>query len=272
MSQSVPPPAPPIAAAPEPPPLQAAGYSHAGQSRDENEDALGLWPELPLFMVADGMGGRAAGEIAAHVAVDAMASFFAGHIHPLGEPWPFPFDARYTANVNRLRVGVKVANQRIREEAQRDPAWNRMAATFAAATFDSAQITVAHVGDVRAYRLRQNTLARLTRDHSVLEEMRAARPNMTAEEMAAIAPRNVVTRALGTREAVEPTVYVNTFAPDDIYLLCSDGLWGAVPEARMLDVMTSTSDLEQACQLLIDAGNEAGGPDNLTAVLIRVGA
>lgn len=272
MSQTVPPPSSPIIAAPEPPPLQAAGYSHAGLARDDNEDALGLWPELPLFMVADGMGGRAAGEIAAHLAIDAMADFFARHIHPLGEPWPFPFDERYTANVNRLRVGVKVANQRIRQEAQRDPAWHRMAATLGALTLDSAQITVAHVGDVRAYRLRQGTLARLTRDHSILEEMRAARPNMTAQEIAAIAPRNVVTRALGTRETVEPTVYVNTHAAGDIYVLCSDGVWGSVTEARMRDVLMSTNDLEQACQLLIDAGNEAGGPDNLTAVVIRVGS
>jgi protein phosphatase len=223
-------------------------------------------------MVADGMGGRAAGEAAAHLAVEALAEFLATHIHPWDESGPFPFDTRYANNVNRLRAGVKAANQRIREESARDPSRHRMAATLAAMTFDGAQITVAHVGDVRAYRLRQNTLARLTRDHSVLEEVRAARPHMTPEEVAAIAPRNVVTRALGTRETVEPTVYVNAYAPGDIYLLCSDGVWGTVPEARILEVVTSTNDLEQACQLLIDAGNEAGGPDNLTAVLIRVGS
>jgi protein phosphatase len=146
-----------------------------------------------------------------------------------------------------------------------------MGSTLAALALDSIHITVAHVGDVRAYRLRGGTLARLTRDHSVLEEMRAAKPNMTPEELAAIAPRNVVTRALGTREDVEPTVYVNTHAPDDLYLLCSDGLWGCVPEARLAEVVQSTGDLEQACQLLVDAANEAGAPDNVTAVLVRVG-
>src|SRR5207249_10861485 len=111
---------------------------------------------------------------------------------------------------------------------------HRMGATVAALAIGQTQLVAAHVGDVRVYRLRGRALARLTRDHSVLEEMRAARPDLGADEIAAIAPRNVVTKATGSKDELEPTVYVNTFAPGDLYLLCSDGLWGSVDDDRIV--------------------------------------
>jgi protein phosphatase len=119
--------------------------------------------------------------------------------------------------------------------------------------------------------MRDGELKRLTRDHSIAEEMRAARPEMTDAELAGFAHRNVVMRSLGSKEELEPDVYVNKVAPGDVYLLCTDGLWGSVPDDKIAAIMKSTADIEAVCQLLIDAANEAGGPDNITALLVRLG-
>jgi serine/threonine protein phosphatase PrpC len=146
-----------------------------------------------------------------------------------------------------------------------------MGSTVVALAVGDAQLTIAHAGDSRAYRVRDGEIKRLTRDHSVLEEMLVARPDMSAEEIDAFAHRNVVTKSLGSKEEVEPTLYVNTLALGDRYLLCSDGLWSVVPDATIEAIVRDNDDIEAACQLLIDAANEAGGPDNISAVLVRVG-
>lgn len=250
--------------------VEACGYTHPGHQRPDNEDAFVVLPQERLYAVADGMGGRNAGDVAAHLAIDALLEFFRAQRAAPRQPWPYPLDKNVSLGANLLRVGIKVANQKIREAAAADPTLFRMGATLAALAVGETQLVVAHVGDVRVYRWRQGTLARLTRDHSLVEEMRAARPTMSDSDMAAIAPRNVVTKALGTKEEVEPTVYVNSFAPGDIYLLCSDGLWSGMDEQQMSAIIASTPDLEQACQSLIDTSNAAGGPDNLTAVLVRI--
>src|SRR5262249_38709279 len=148
---------------------------------------------------------------------------------------------------------------------------NRMGTTIVALAVGDAQVTVAHAGDSRCYRLRGGELKRLTRDHSIVEEMISARPEMTEAEIAAFAHRNVVTRSLGSKEEVDPTMLVEALQEGDLFLVCSDGLWGSVPDEKMKAIIHSTPDVDAACQLLIDAANEAGGPDNITAVLVRVG-
>jgi protein phosphatase len=250
--------------------LQAVAASHAGQVRESNEDVYGIFPEERLFVVADGMGGRAAGEVAAQLAVDALEAFCRENRGSAPESWPFPLDPRYSRPVNLLRVGLKVANQRIREEARKDPQWYRMGATIAALTFDEDNLVAAHAGDVRVYRIRGGTASRLTRDHSVAEELKSARPAISARDMAALGNRNVITRALGNKPDVEPTVYINAYASEDLYLLCSDGLWDCLPDDRITDIVLETEDLESACHALIEAANAAGAPDNVTALLIRV--
>src|SRR5205823_14556545 len=128
-----------------------------------------------------------------------------------------------------------------------------------------------HTGDSPAYRIRTGQIHRMTRDHSIMEEMLAARPDMSPEEIATFSHRNVVTKCLGSKDDVEPTVSTDTLEPGDLYLLCSDGLWGMVKDARISEIACSTPDLEAACQLLLDEANHAGGPDNISAVLVRVG-
>jgi protein phosphatase len=250
--------------------LEAAASSHAGQVREHNEDVFGLYLDQRLFVVADGMGGRAAGEIAARIAVDALEAFYRENRASPAEGWPFPLDARYSRVVNLLRVGLKVANRQIRQEAQKDPAWYRMGATIAALAFEDDQLVAAHAGDVRVYRIRQGAISRLTRDHSVAEELRLAQAALSPENLAALGNRNVITRALGSKPEVEPTVYVNAFADGDVYLLCSDGVWNCLPDEQIAAIVLGQTDLETACHALIEHGNQAGAPDNLTALLVRV--
>jgi len=250
--------------------LNAAGLTHQGNVRQNNEDAFGLRRDLGLFVVADGMGGRAAGDVAARITIDELEKFFIHRITNERDPWPFPMSQQASLGANILNVGLKVANSSIRSAAMRDPELNRMASTAVALAIGQTQLCVAHVGDARAYRVRAGKLTRLTRDHSIVEEMKAAKPDISEAALAAMAPKNVVTRALGSKDEVEPTVYQNTFTRHDVYLLCSDGLWGEVADTAIEEILNNHHDLEQACQLLVDAANNAGGKDNVTIVLLRV--
>ena len=250
--------------------LEAGASSHAGQVREVNEDVYGIFLEERLFVVADGMGGRSAGEVAARIAVDALEAFCLEHRTSAPETWPFPMDMRFSRQVNLLRVGLKVANKRIREESRRDPAWYRMGATIAALSLDEEHLVAAHAGDVRIYRIRNGVTSRLTRDHSIIEEMKCARPAIPQEEIVALVNRNVITRALGNKPEVEPTVYLNSYAAGDLYLLCSDGLWECVPDDQVTSIILLQPDVESACYALIDAANAAGAPDNVTALVVRV--
>jgi protein phosphatase len=252
-------------------PLTACGFSHAGRQREENEDAFGSFLDERLFIVADGMGGHNAGEVASVMAVDALETFFRSYHADPRQPWPHQVDSDLSLGANLLRVGVKVANDKIRAAAKQDRAKNRMGTTIVALAVGDAQITVAHAGDSRCYRLRGGEIKRLTRDHSIVEEMIAARPEMTEAEIAAFAHRNVVTKSLGSKEQVDPTMLVDPLQEGDLYLVCSDGLWGSVPDEKIKGIISATPDIDAACQLLIDAANEAGGPDNITALLVRVG-
>ena len=251
--------------------LSACGYTHAGQKRSSNEDAIGNYVEDRLFIVADGVGGHSAGDVAAATAVEALATFFRSFHADPRQSWPYPVDRAMSLGANLLRIGVKVANDKVRAAAAGDRSRARMASTIVAMAIGDAQLTVAHTGDSRAYRIRDGRIQRLTRDHSILEEMLAARPDLSADEIATFSHRNVVTKCLGSKEEVEPTVSIDALEPGDLYLLCSDGLWGMVKDEKLAEIAGSTTDLEAACQLLLDAANQAGGPDNISAVLVRVG-
>lgn len=250
--------------------LVSAALSHPGCHREVNEDAFVTDPELGLFMVADGMGGLNAGDVASRRVVDELQAFFRHRVWNERDPWPHPISKQASLGANILNVGLKVANASLRAASMTSPELRRMGATAVALAIGQTQLCVAHVGDARGYRLRAGTLSRLTRDHSVIEEMRAAKPDMSDEALAAIASRNVVTKALGVKDEVEPTVFQNAFATGDLYLLCSDGLWGELPDATIETVLVNAPDLQQACQRLVDAANASGGRDNITVVLLRV--
>jgi protein phosphatase len=145
-----------------------------------------------------------------------------------------------------------------------------MGATIAALTFDEEHLVAAHAGDVRIYRIRKGSASRLTRDHSIVEELKLARPGISPQDLEALGNRNVITRALGSKPELEPTVYLNSHADGDLYLLCSDGLWSCLTDDHMTAIVLGHEDLESACHALLDAANQAGAPDNLTALLVSV--
>jgi PPM family protein phosphatase len=248
--------------------VSAHGLTHVGKQRQHNEDAFLVESDARLFLVADGMGGHAAGEIASRIAVDSISEFIL-HTKEDDGTWPHAYDEHFTRTTNRLMAAVRLANTRVLEAMRKDARLRGMGTTVVACMADDERMSVAHVGDSRAYLIREGQLSRITNDHSwVFEQVQAG---MLTEAEAEKHPlRNVITRALGGALQVTPDASEIASKPGDIVLLCSDGLTGMVPEPELLRVVTeNSSDLSKACQQLIDAANERGGLDNITAVLVK---
>lgn len=248
--------------------VKAFGLTHVGRQRQHNEDAFLVSDDGKLFIVADGMGGHAAGEIASRIAVESVTEFIL-HTKEDDGTWPHSYDEQFTRSTNRLLAALRLANTRVVEAMRKDVRLRGMGTTIVAGMADGETVSFAHVGDSRAYMVREGRLSRLTNDHSwVFEQVQAG---MITEAEAEKHPlRNVITRALGGALQVVPDAREVEARSGDVYLLCSDGLTGMVPEDDILKLVNDNSDLEQACQQLIDAANANGGSDNITTVLIRV--
>jgi serine/threonine protein phosphatase PrpC len=227
-------------------------HSDTGRQRRANEDSY--MARSPVFVVADGMGGAQAGEVASRVAVEAFER---------------GLDDGGASAEQLLAERVREANARIHEMSQAEQDRAGMGTTITAAHVGEHEVAIAHVGDSRAYRLRGDALERLTEDHSLVEEMRR-RGQLTAQEADEHPQRSIITRALGP----EPEVAVDTHswrgAAGDVYLLCSDGLTSMVPEAQVEALLRESPTLGDAGRALIDAANAAGGRDNITVVLFRL--
>ena len=247
--------------------VQAAGLTHVGKQRQHNEDSYLVAGDARLFLVADGMGGHAAGEIASRIAVDSISEFIL-HTKEDDGTWPHAYDEHYKRVTNRLVAAVRMANTRVLEAMRKDARLRGMGTTVVACLADEKTMSVAHVGDSRAYLIREGQLSRITNDHSwVFEQVQAG---MLTEAEAEKHPlRNVITRALGGALQVAPDASEIEIRSGDVYLLCSDGLTGMVPEEEILRVVTSAENLDAACEQLIEAANARGGLDNITAVLVK---
>ncbi|XYH96527.1 PP2C family protein-serine/threonine phosphatase [Sorangium sp. So ce1128] len=252
--------------------IEAAAQSHVGRRRRHNEDCFAALPYLGLFMVADGLGGNAAGEVASRMAIEVVKSCFEEE-DTLEDTWPYGAARPHHRDEVRLVLSVRRANRAIYEASRQQDAMRGMATTFAGVLLAPGAAYIAHVGDSRVYRMRAGTLERLTRDHTLREELLRERDGDGAlEVIEALSDRaNAVTRALGCDESVAIESRVEPTLPGDLFLVCSDGLWGPVPEGRIAGVLGTHHDLSLAAGLLIDLANERGGPDNVTCVLARVG-
>ena len=247
--------------------VKAYGLTHVGRQRQHNEDNFLVEDDAHLFLVADGMGGHAAGEIASRIAVDSIIEFIL-HTKEDDGTWPHAYDEHYKRSTNRLMAAVRMANTRVLEAMRKDARLRGMGTTVVACLADEDTMSVAHVGDSRAYLIRDKNISRITNDHSwVFEQVQAG---MLTEAEAEKHPlRNVITRALGGALQVSPDASEIECKPGDVYLLCSDGLTGMVPEEEILRVVTESENVEKACQQLIDEANERGGLDNITAILVK---
>jgi PPM family protein phosphatase len=233
--------------------VERSSDSDPGLKRTTNQDRV--FGEAPLFVVADGMGGHKGGEVAAALAIEAFREL-AGLSSESD-----PSDA--------LRSLVAEANRRIFTRGNEEPDYHGMGTTVIAALVHDDCVTTAHVGDSRAYRLRDGRLEQLTDDHSLVAEL-VRLGAVTPEEAEHHPQRSVVSRALGTKEEVEPDLKTHTAEDGDIYILCSDGLSKMLTESELQDIIAAGSTLDATAEKLIAAANERGGDDNITVCLFRV--
>ncbi|HEX8825276.1 MAG TPA: Stp1/IreP family PP2C-type Ser/Thr phosphatase [Archangium sp.] len=248
--------------------IEVAGYTHVGMKRNHNEDNYLILPDEHLCCVADGMGGHASGEIASKIAVDELAEFFRMTSSDQEATWPFKMDKTRNYDENRLATGIKLANKSIFDKACSDLKFKGMGTTIVSLHFTNNMAYVAHVGDSRVYYFRQGVLYQVTEDHSLLNDYLKAK-KLTQEEIENFPHKNVIVRALGMKDTVQVDVTRVEAQEGDVFLLCSDGLSGMVPDPQMQELLGRTSELEKACSQLIDAANAAGGNDNVTCVLAR---
>lgn len=249
--------------------LTAFGLTDVGRKRKHNEDAYLLDAERGLFVVADGMGGHAAGEVASRLTVESIQEFIAGTEDDHDNTWPFGYNNRYSVDGNRLSTAVERANEKVMRAVVNRPELKGMGTTVVAALFDEKRATLVHVGDSRAYLYRDSELRRLTDDHSWVQEQVNA--GILSEEEARSHPlKNVVTRALGGGAHVAVDLIEIPVGDGDRFLLCSDGLTGMVSDEEITAALASTRSLEQIVRGLVDLANERGGVDNITAITVEV--
>ncbi len=241
--------------------IEQGAATDVGRIRDRNEDGWIAIPGVGLFAVADGMGGHAAGEVASRLALETLSERLSGGP---------PADRETVADA--LREAVVAAGRRIREEATRDPNRAGMGTTVTALQLlAGGDAVLAHVGDSRAYLFRAGTLRRLTRDHTWVQEQ-VERGQLT-EEGARIHPAaSMLTRAVGTEETVRADIVDCHWRPGDVFLLCSDGLTGPVSEPEIEAVLAAGSNPGEEARALVDLALRRGGPDNVTAVVVRPAA
>jgi len=230
---------------------ETVAKTDTGLQRRDNEDSA--YARAPVFVVADGMGGAQAGEVASQIAVEA----FEQGLPEDGSP------------EERLAIRAREANRRIHELSQTQSERAGMGTTLTAAYLDGDDLAIAHVGDSRAYLFRDDALTRLTQDHSLVDEL-VRRGKLTEEQAAEHPQRSIITRALGPEPQVEVDTWTYPLREGDVILLCSDGLTSMVSEELVATVLARSESLEAAAQGLIDEANGAGGRDNITVVMFRL--
>ena len=240
-----------------------------GRKRKGNEDSLFVNPDQHLFVVADGMGGHAAGEIASKIAVDAINEFVLLTGGDEEITWPFGLDENMSYDGNRLKTAIRYANRKVLEATKEKSEYEGMATTVAAVLVDGDTANLGHVGDSRVYLVRDGKISQLTADHSWVNEQ--IQSGVISADQARTHPlRNVVTRALGGKPDLQVDMKVHKIQKGDILLLCSDGLTTMIPDEDIGRVVQeSEGDVEKAAKALVATANARGGEDNITVVLMR---
>ncbi len=243
--------------------------SDVGRKRKGNEDSVFVNAEQNLYVVADGMGGHAAGEIASRVAVEAINEFICLTGTDQDITWPFGLDQSISFDGNRLKSAIQYANRKVLEATREKKEYLGMATTVVAVLVDGKTANLAHVGDSRVYLWRGGGLRQLTSDHSWINEQLESGA-ISADQARSHPLRNVVTRALGGRPELQVDLQVHEAEPSDTLLLCSDGLTSMLPDDEIGRIVReSSSDLEKTAKGLVGEANERGGEDNITVLLIR---
>ncbi len=248
--------------------IEMVGLTDVGVRRDHNEDAIGMTPELGFAVLADGMGGHNAGEVASAMAVEIITRNFNERLPALPES-KLDDETGFTGESMLAQHVIAQANNEIFEAAQRKEECAGMGSTIVVAIVYNNRLTAAHIGDSRMYLLRNDVLSHITEDHSLIQEQ-VRRGLLTQADARNSSIKNLVTRALGIEPDVEPDVVEEIIQPGDIYMMCSDGLTDVVPdEAIRLSIIENRKNLARATEQLIQFANDAGGPDNISVIIFR---
>jgi protein phosphatase len=253
--------------------IRGAARTDIGRTRRENQDAFGVFPALALYVVADGMGGHAAGGVASTMTIESIRR----SLEEAGDEDLTPvIDAAGSSSVGgrHLMIALYQANERVLEASRRDASMKGMGTTVAALLFDPRYevIAICHVGDSRVYRIRGEDVEQLTEDHTLVQRL-LKEGKIEADEVATSPHRHVLTQALGVEELVRPDLRLEKPLPGDLFVLSSDGVHDAVGREEIGRVVRAAyPDLDRACADLVDLANARGGRDNSTVVVVHCGA
>ena len=236
--------------------------------RKMNQDYFGWWPELGLFVVADGMGGHNAGEVASHLAVETIHGFIEESAQSSDITWPFGIEAANSIDVNRLSTAVRLANRRIYSEGAKAPELSGMGTTVVAALVAGDRMALVSVGDSRIYRLRNGKLEQLTSDDTWLASVLGAKEAEVADPGHPL--RHVLTSVVGTKDDLKPETREEQLQPGDTFVLCTDGIHGRLDSAALASVLSSSTTAEDGASKLVDEALTRGTSDNATALVITV--
>jgi PPM family protein phosphatase len=249
---------------------RVAWKSHQGLVRPGNEDYAHVDEEHGVFAVCDGMGGHQAGEVASMTASQTLSDVYTHHSSELASDIRLALPRTLPPKADLLAKGIRLANRAVHSAARADQTMAGMGTTIVAVTFDSEMLSIAHVGDSRAYRLEQNKLNPLTVDHSWVSEMQRMH-NLTHEEASSVVAKNIITRALGVKEGVEIDYRLIRTKPEEIYILCSDGLCGYADDNEIFQVARNhRENLQKLVDELVQMANDRGGADNVTIIALQI--
>jgi serine/threonine protein phosphatase PrpC len=250
--------------------IVSGGVTNVGRVRTNNEDSFRIVEPMSLYILSDGMGGEAHGEIASAMAVDVVAKHCTEtEVDPAMTIFA-DMPSAWSEKTRRLSSAVHLANKTIFDSAQKHPEQRGMGATITAAWLDGSRLSIAHVGDSRAYLLRSGSLQQLTSDHSLVAEQ-VRRGILTPAEAERSDMQSVLLRALGAHQEIEVDSEEHTLFGGDVLLLCSDGLTRMVTEPEIAGTLQAEPDPTKASERLVELANEQGGADNITAIVVRVG-
>jgi PPM family protein phosphatase len=235
--------------------------------RKMNQDYIGSWPELGLFVVADGMGGHNAGEVASHLAVETIRSFIAESAASADITWPFGLEVTSSIDTNRLTTAVRLANRKIYNEGAKSADLNGMGTTVVAALVAGDRIVIASVGDSRIYRLRQGALEQLTKDDTWLASVLGEKQAEDADPQHPL--RHVLTSVVGTKDDVKPGAREEQLETGDRFLLCTDGVHGKLDAIALTSLLVMARSATEGAERLVHEAITRGTSDNATALVLN---
>ncbi|HXE80561.1 MAG TPA: protein phosphatase 2C domain-containing protein [Vicinamibacterales bacterium] len=247
--------------------IQAHAVSDAGPVRKNNEDSCAIEDALQLYVVADGMGGHSAGEVASRLAVEAVVGFIRRSHEDSDISWPYGIDRGLSLDGNRMQTAIYLANRRVFRAAESHDDYTGMGTTIVCALITGRRLVIGHVGDSRLYLLNGSGLRQMTQDDTWAAAVLAHGHSTASASQHPM--RHVLTNVLGAREQTEPHVTEHDLVGGETLLLCSDGLYGSVPDAAILDVLKRARAADEAAARLVQMALDAGTRDNVTALVVR---